>query len=202
MINFPIRRAVLAVLAVAALSLPVAAQTDAAFAAALGKIPSGMATLAQLKTTPQKPAAAQGPAAPAAVWQKVFHTVLRYGTRSAVPGTLGFSYLLKETFTTPDDHHISQSVNFLGVPAADGTVGVVAALFIATERYYDPNTNEGRIESSVFEADGAGKLKSAFHRTTIMTASGTTAGAPVNLDLAAPATSDEFSAFLEWWSKN
>ncbi|MDD5303051.1 MAG: hypothetical protein PHS14_08065 [Elusimicrobia bacterium] len=200
-----LRRTALAVAAAAALALPAAAQTDAAFASALGKIPSGLATMAQLKTQPQAPAAAQvqGPAAPADVWQKVFQTALRYGTREAVPNTPGFSYLLKETFTTPDGRQVTQSVNFLVAPAGNGKVRAVAALFVAMDFSYDPKTKKGRIESSVFEADGAGKLKSAFHRTDIVVSeTDSTDGTPVNLDLAASDTKGEFDAFLEWWSKD
>lgn len=58
MINPLLRRSILAASALAVLTLPAVAQSDAAFASALGVIPSGLATMAQLKTVSQIPAGA------------------------------------------------------------------------------------------------------------------------------------------------
>ena len=160
--------------------------------------------MAQLKAQAQVPVAAQaqGQAAPADVWQKVFQTVLRYGTRAAVPDTPGFSYQIVETFSV-DGHEVLQSVTFIVVPAGNGNVRAVAALFVTIETARDPKDNRLRSESSVFEATGAGRLKSAFHRTDIIVSkTEKTEGTPVNLDLAAPDTMGEFAAMLDWWAKD
>jgi len=77
-------RATLAAAAVAALSIPAAAQRDAAFASAIGKLPSGLETTAQLKTQSQVPLAQaqpQGPAATDAAWRKVMELIRLKGER-------------------------------------------------------------------------------------------------------------------------
>lgn len=89
MINPLLRRSVLASMAVASLSFPAGARSDAAFAAALGKPLPGLAAMARLKIQSQIqsqiPAAAQaqvsGPAAPADVWKKILDTVRRDGVK-------------------------------------------------------------------------------------------------------------------------
>lgn len=193
------RCAALSVAVAAVLSLPAAAQTDAAFASALGKLPSGLATAAQLKTAPQAPAQVQGPTAPADVWQKVFETALHYGEREAVPNTPGFSYLLRESFTTPKGRVIRHSVNFLVVPAGNGRLKAVAAEFIYMEIVFDPKTNQRSLASSVFDADGSGRLTQAFRRTDSVTGTVRTEGTPEPLDLSAADTKGEFESMLEYW---
>lgn len=205
MINPSLRRAVLAAFAVASLSLPAAAQTDAAFASTLGKLPSGLATMAQLKTQSQVPPAAQvqGPTVPADVWRKVFQTALRYGKREAVPNTPGFSYTRQETFTTPRGRQVSQAFNFLVVPLANGQVRAVAAQFVRIETIYDTKTKQGRLEAVFVETDGAGKLENAFYRTdTFVSDAPATEGTPVAMDLADPDTLGGFTKMLEWWVRD
>lgn len=203
MINPLLRRAVLAASALAALSLPSAAQTDAAFASALGKIPSGLATMAQLKTQSQAPAQVLGPTAPADVWQKVFKNALRYGKREPVPNTPGFSYFAVDQANTPKGTQLTLGLTFLVAPAGNGNVKAVAAQFTYIEISYDANTKQSTVISSVFETDGTGRLKRAFHQTDVeKSETDKIKGTPVNLDLGAPDTKLEFDGFLDYWSKD
>lgn len=81
----PLRRAALAAAAVAVLSFPAAARSDAAFAASLGQPLAGLATMAELKTRPQiiaVQAPAQGPTVPHADWRKVMELIRLQGKRS------------------------------------------------------------------------------------------------------------------------
>lgn len=88
MIHLPLCRAAFAA---AALFLGTAtqsasAQTDADFASALGETPAGPATMTQLKTQPQRPAAAtitEVPTAPADAWKKILDKVKRDGVKGA-----------------------------------------------------------------------------------------------------------------------
>ena len=205
MVNSSIRRAVLVVAAIASLSNRAAAQTDAAFASALGKVPSGLATMAQLKTRSQIPVAAQvpGPTVPADVWRKVFQTALRYGKREAVPNTPGFSYTYEETFTTPKGRTVTQAINFLVVPIKNGQLRALAAQFVRIENIYDAKTKQGRLESVFVETDGAGMLKNAFSRIdAYVSGAPATEGTPVTIDLAAPDTMDGVLSMLEWWVRD
>lgn len=199
MIKSHLSCAALSVAVAAVLSLPAAAQTDAAFASALGKLPSGLATAAQLKTAPQAPVQVQGPTAPADVWQKVFEAALRYGKREAIPNTQGFSYLISESFTTPKGRVIKQSVNFLVVPVGNGRLKAVAAELIYMEFMVDPKTKQGSLASSVFATDGSGRLTKAFRRADSVIGTVRTEGTPVPLDLSAPDTKGEFESMLEYW---
>lgn len=203
MINFPILRAVLAASAAAALSLPAAAQTDAAFASALGKIPSGLAAMASLKTKPQKPAAVQGPIAPADIWQEVLDTALYSGKSKPLPNTPLVSYMIEENFIDPKvDYARIQSVNVLILPASDEGYRVWAAQFVVIENTYVPERRHARLDSWVFETDGSGRLQSALHITDIVVSeTEKTKGTPEKLDLADPKTKARYDAMLEHWAR-
>lgn len=91
MIISPLRRTALAAAAVAALSFPAAARSDAAFAASLGKPLAGLATMAELKTRPQiiaVQAPAQGPGVPQAEWRKVTELIRLQGKRGEGKGDI------------------------------------------------------------------------------------------------------------------
>jgi hypothetical protein len=205
MINPSLRRAVLVIAAVASLSIRAAAQTDAAFASALGKVPSGLATMTQLKTRSQIPVAAQveGPRIRAGVWQNVFKTALRIGTREAIPNSPGFTYYYEDTITTPSGSQVTQSLLFLVVPVENGQVRAVAAQFTRAETTYDKVTKQGRIETVVVETDGTGQMKNGFYRTdTFVSDAPTTEGTPVAIDLGDLNTMGGFRRMVEWWDRD
>lgn len=206
MLKLPLLRAVLAA---AALSLPASAQSDAAFASALGKLPSGLAAMAQLKTAPQAPAPAQvqGPAAPADVWKKVSNNALSYGEPARTEGSDLIAYKISEELVIKKGAHLlTQSLNFLVLPVGNGKFRAAGALFIVTEIVYTAETKQAVRESWVFEVSGSGRLTSAQHDVTTFTeipnGKPTKTESPVEiLALDAELTAKQFTAMLEYWSR-
>jgi hypothetical protein len=198
-----LRRAALVVASVAFLASRASAQSDATFASTLGKMPAGLATMAQLKTEPQKPPQAQGPTAPADVWRKVFSTVLRTGTHEAIPDSPLISYTTVDQFTTPRGRVVKYAATFLVMPAENGKVRAVAAMFTMTQISWIPAKNIWLVDLRVYETDGGGRVKRAYNVTdTVVSETEKTEGAPEEMDLADPATKDEFELTLDWWFKS
>jgi hypothetical protein len=205
MITSTPRRAMFVVAAIAALSIQAAAQTDAAFASALGKIPSGLATMAQLKTRSQIPVAAQveGPRIRAGVWQNVFKTALRYGKREAIPNSPAVTFYYEEAITTPSGSRVIQSLYFLVEPIENGQGRAVAAQFTRAEIIYNKETKQSRIEVVVVDTDGTGQMKNGFYRTdTFASADSVTEGTPVAIDLGDLNTMGGFRRMVDWWDRN
>lgn len=117
---------------ISALALPAAAQSDAGFAAALGKSPSGLATMAQLKTVSQAPAEAKakGPAVPAGAWKEMLTKAMRDGRRESESSD---SRWLQETVGDPDGEHTTRLlIVFLVLDDNDRIVTDGGALTLAT----------------------------------------------------------------------
>lgn len=198
-----LRRTALVAASVAFLSLRASAQSDAAFASALGKIPAGLTTMAQLKTESQKPPQAQGPTAPADVWRKVFDTVLRKGTQEALPNSPLIAYTSEDQFTTPKGRVVKYTAIFIVMPTEKGRVRAVGAMFTFMQTIWVPEKGHVQADSRVFETDGAGLVKRAYHVTDIgVSETDKTEGTPEDMDLAAPETKSEFELTLDWWFKS
>jgi len=117
---------------IAALTVPAAAQSDAGFAAALGKAPSGLATMAQLKTVSQAPAAAKakGPTVPAGAWTEMMNKAMRDGRRESEDSA---SRWLQEVVGDPDGEHTTRLlIVFLALDDNDRIVTDGGALTLAT----------------------------------------------------------------------
>lgn len=171
MIPPSLRRTVLAAAAVAVLSLPAAAQSDAAFAAALGKAPSALATMAQLKTAVQAPAAAKakGPTVPAAAWTEMLNKAMRDGRRESEDSDTRW---LQEVAGDPDGEHTRRLLMvFLVLDENDRIVTDGGALSLATYTWA-PAGPDGIRRLLVSEAwtlliSGSGEVTEAAIVTTL-----------------------------------
>lgn len=204
-----LRRSGLLLAVAASLSLRASAQSDAAFASALGRLPSGLAVLARLKTASQAPAPAQvqGPIAPAALWTKVFDNAKAYGEVTHPDGPLSISYGIDQKLTfKPNLHEQLFSMDFLARSDESGRILPVAGLFTVVEAVYKPATKQTTRHSWVFETNGSGRLTSAkrYFSTFTKSAGGETTrtDAPVEImALDAELTTEAFTAMLEFWAR-
>lgn len=154
--------------------LPAAAQTDAAFSAALGKPLPGQAMMAQLKTRSQVPPApqAQGPVAPAAAWQKLLNVVVGQGEKTVNPATQVVSYTLDKS---DDVAHQTVGITAVGRTLPDGKVSVRAVL-LSFGQTLALNLPSGFVvvnENWFLEVQGDGRLKKVTY-IKIETAAGKT----------------------------
>ncbi len=200
MTNSSLRLAVFAAAAVAVLSLPAAAQNDAAFAAALGKIPSGLATIAQLKSEPQKPAAAPaqvlGPAVPKVAWQKILKTVYEKGAYTTTGGSSPiFNHTFGEKASDPASEYTYMGIQTREIPATSTT------LKIDTVTFFAQTTTDERALTWEFITDPEGRVKSARFATTAITPEGKYgAETIINLDISEPQIAARYDAIIKYWS--
>lgn len=186
----------------AALCLPASAQNDAAFAAALGKLPAGLATMAQLKTRPQVPPSsqAQGPVAPAAAWQKLLDLVAGRGQRTVDPATKAVSCYLERS-GEPDGQ--IYAITAAGRILPDGKVSVHTVLL----RYGQTlplNTRNGLVtvyEDWFLEVQGDGRLKKITY-VKVESAAGNILESPPTLeDMNSEDMKSLFSGLVQSWTE-
>lgn len=122
MIMNSIGRVSLVSAAIAVSAFRAAAQTDAAFASALGDIPSGLATMAELKTEPQRPVGA----GLSAEWLKTIAAVRKSGACVTEPNTPLVTCQLEDTVEENYGRMIYH-ISITGVIATDGTFKMTSA---------------------------------------------------------------------------
>lgn len=197
-----LRRTALAASAIAVLALPAAAQGDAAFAAALGKLPAGLATTAQLKTRPQVPPSsqAQGPVAPAAAWQKLIDLLVGKGKRTVDPATKTVSCFLERPGEAPGEIY---TITAAGRILPDGKISLHTVLL----RYGQAmplNTRNGLVtiyEDWYLEVQGDGRLKKITY-VEIESASGIIVEHPPKLeDMDSEDMKSLFSGLVQRWTE-
>lgn len=194
-----------AALAAAALLLGTAthsatAQTDAAFASALGETPAGLATMAQLKTQPQRPAAATQdmvPTAPADAWKKILDKVKRDGVKRA------------------DEDFFTQSLSvFSGDRARGYEVHRVTVFFSASQNLkvvgvefvHEQGTllwTQDLMGTDHWDilADYSGKAGHAiFEQSTYEPGASRIPGTPTVVDLADPRVKASFDKMIAFWA--
>lgn len=184
--------------AVLALSFPAAAQSDAAFASALGKLPSGLATMAQLKTAPQAPAQdpVLGPPVAHDDWMAIINLMRAEAEYEAPePGTT----LSKWSLTDSNPEYRQMDIVFFGRP--QGTfIAIGAAFFVAVKITELPN--ELRAETWIFTTDYLGRMKAASFQSATKAADGKITEYPLKeLDFADPKVAARFDAIIKHWSE-
>lgn len=190
-----------ALAALAALSLPAAASTDASFAAALGQAPAGLAVMAQLKTQTQRPAAAQVqvPTAPAEAWKNILDKVASEGvkgtdapfftqTLTVVRGDSTFGY---------ERHRVTVS----SLLDANKRLKVVGVEF---DHEHDTvlwkNDLIGTDHWDIL-ADSSGKAGQAiYEQSTYKQGTSRIPGTPALVDLADPRVKASFDQMIAFWS--
>lgn len=204
MISSSLRRAGLLLAAIASLSIQAVAQTDAAFAAALGKIPSGLATMAQLKTKPQKPATdpVLGPPAPHAAWMQILTVAREYGEykEPTGPEELG-EWSITDDIEDPKSEFRQMSLTIIGRPLGATNIAIGVAFFTAMK--LTATTSEVRAETWTFATDYLGRVKEASYQSATKTLDGKIVLVPSkNLDIADPKTAAQYDAIIKYWSRN
>lgn len=195
-------RAGLALLVVASLSLRAAAQTDAAFASALGEAPAGLATLARLKKKAQKPAAPKAPTANDAVWQKVLEAVKTDGVYTPEAGRMPGTFSLEDVMGDPKANHTIQGITVGGLLNEEGQFQAIGAILIVSNFKLDPKDGNWRVEQWVFETDIYGQVANAGHGTAVQTPDGkVVSAAPDKLNPADPKIQAQYDAMLKHWAE-
>lgn len=206
MIDSTLRRTVLAAAAVAALSFPAVAQSDAAFAAALGKPLPALAAMAQLQTQPQKPAAApaqvKGPAAPADVWAKVLAVAKLQGAKTQYDPQFNLYALLDFVYDAP---HATEY--YLGAYAlsSDTAQNIVKVNFSARDTTEIPGTRLVSFVIWTFTTDASGRLTLAECRKgskTVGTVSNPLIVSVEKLYLDDPKGKARFDETLRYWAEH
>jgi hypothetical protein len=204
MINFSIRRGVLVVAAIAFLSIRAAAQTDAAFASALGGVPSGLATMAQLKTVSQKPATdpALGPPVSNDAWMKILTVARRDGEYTEpAPGEsedLG-RWSITDDVKDPKSEFRQMSLTIIGRPLDETSMAIGLVFFGAMK--LTATTTEVRAETWTFTTDHLGRVREASCQVATKTLDGKITLGPIkNLNIADPKTAAQYDAIIKYWA--
>lgn len=181
---------------IAALALPVAAQTDAAFAAALGEAPAGLEAAAQLKTKPQAPAA-QALAAPADVWKKIVARVKAISEYSPIIDGI----IVEDFLGNPKGNRSQHVITLFGSPDANGAFVFEEACIEFSETTLDPKDGNWHGASWTFYVDPAGKVVGRTYGESVRTPDERVlSGGPVKLDSADPRVAARFDAMIKYWS--
>ena len=195
MINSSLRRTALAAAAAACLSLPAAAQSDAALSVALGALHAPLAAMAQLKTQSQTPAPPQlkGPTAPADLWKKILDSA-RKGTFAVEPNGIirrKRDAQIDYSATSATQHHVT----VFSTVRPDGHEGVGGALFVVSEFNMDA-AGVMRIDHWVFGTNRSGQLLDADHHVDIDGKNRVTS----HLGLGDPQTKTRFDEMVKFWA--
>lgn len=196
---FPLRLAVLAAAVTVSASFRASAQTDAAFASALSKAPSGLATMAQLKTQSQVPAAAlaQGPVAPGGDWKKALERVRLDGVAGESEGFITRSLTIAAR-DAAGDRRIHGIIVFYFVDA-NGSLKV-AGVELSLEQSV-LKTGTIRTDYWLMIAKPSGRVDQAVYRQRVdVPGEEIIPGVPVAVDLADPEVKARFDEMLAFWS--
>ncbi len=181
------------------LAFPAAAQTDVGSAASLGKLPSGLATMAPLKTQSQVPPAAQvqGPTASAKDWVWVGRTAVNLGDHTVDHrGNVdvhSFSY--KQDQTAPSGEFDNFEILVLAIPASGGQDEgfLPQAVLLTVMQGKLLRGGASVIETWHFEASGTGQLKKVTYTKGHSDGTSPMVTAPdVLLDITSPKTKKLF----------
>lgn len=205
MIPYSIRRALLVLAAAAFMISRAAAQTDAAFSAALAEGAPSFAALAKAKAKPQKPSPAPAPKAPAAndaVWQKVLETVKRDGKYKPGAGPLPGAFTIDDSTGDPKAAHTEHGVAVLGLVNDEELFEAMGAVFVVKSYTLDPKDGNWRVDQWMFMTDIYGEAGDGGHVVVVQTPDGKTVSAtPEPLNPADPKIQAQFDAMLKHWAE-
>jgi len=196
-----LRRAGLAASLFAALSVPAAAQSDAAFTQSLAAPPRWLASTAQLKTRPQKPAAAKPPEADDAVWAKVIETVKRDGKFKDGGGFMPSIFSIEDVSGDPKADHSMRGVSFVGGVNEEEQFEAMGALLVFQDFKLGKDGNF-QIDQWVFQTDVYGRVGNVGHGTVVQTPDGKVLSTtPDKLSPGDPKIQAQFDALLKHWAE-
>ncbi|MEQ1918956.1 MAG: hypothetical protein ABL955_07125 [Elusimicrobiota bacterium] len=204
MITLSLRRAGLAAAVIASLSLRASAQSDAAFASALGEAPAGLATMAQLKTKPQKPAAVpvKPPSAPDAVWEKVLETVKKDGVYRAEAGPMPGMFSIEDSSGDVKANHTMQGITVLGLLNEEEKFEPMGVMLISQDFKLDTKSGNMNVDQWAFEVDVYGQVENAVRIVVVKSPDGKTVSAtPEKLNPADPKIQAQYDTMLKHWAE-
>lgn len=197
-----LRRAGVALVVVAAVSIQAAASSNDSFAAALGDIRAPLANAAKSKAKPQIPAAPKAPSAPDAVWQKVLEAVRNDGKYRPETDEMPGSFSLSEVAGDPKGDHIVREIAVLGMLNEDEQFQAMGAVFVVKSYKLDAKDGNWLIDQWLFQADIYGDVMNAGHGVVIQSPDGKTLSAvPDQLDPADPKIQAQYDAMLKHWAE-
>lgn len=204
MIISSLRRAGLAVAVIASFSLRSAAQSDAVFASALAEAPAGLATLAQLKAKPQKPAAPKikAPSAPEAVWQKVLEAVKTEGKYKPEAEQLPGMFTIEDLTGDPKADHTKNVVTVAGMLNDEEQFQALGAMLVVQEFKLDAKDGNWHVDMWIFQTDIYGDVSNAAHGAMIQSPDGKTLSqTPDKLSPSDPKIQAQYDAMLKYWAE-
>ena len=204
MIHSSLRHAAPLLVLLSALPLRAVAQSDAAFASALGEAPAGIATLAQLKAKPQKPAAptVKPPSAPDAVWQKVLEAVKNDGKYKPESGPMPGMFTIEDTVGDAKADHSMQGITVLGLLNDDEKFEAMGVMLILKDAKLDAKSGNMSVDQWAFEVDIYGEVGNAVHIVSIQTPDGKiVSSTPEKLNPADPKIQAQYDAMLKHWAE-
>ncbi len=202
MITPSLRRAGLLLVVASTLSLRASAQSDAAFASALGQGAPSFATLSQFKLKPQKPAAPQAPAADDAVWQKVLAAVKADGKYTPEAGMKPGSFSIKDSTGDPKGEHTTSAITVMGLLNDEGKFEPMGVMLVFEAAVRDPKDGNLRVEQWMFAADVYGSVENAGHGTAVVAPDGKPLSTtPDKLNPSDPKIQAQYDAMLKHWAE-
>lgn len=200
MITASLRRAAPLLALLAALPIRASAQSDAAFAAALGQIAAPLAAAAKSKAKPQKPAAPKAPSAPDAVWQKVLEAVRNDGTYTPQLGPMPGSFTLEDFTGDLKAEYAMQGVKFVGRLNKDGKFEAAGAVLVSNKASLSPKDGSFNIDHWIIMTDVYGQVAMANHATAVRTPAGITVPAAKS-NLSSAEVQAQYDAMLKHWAE-
>jgi len=204
MITLSLRRAGLAAAVIASLSIHASAQSDSAFATALGAIPSGLATMAQLKTKPQRPdaPAVKPPSASDAVWQKVLETVKNDGVYKPEAGQMPGMFTIEDSAGDVKANHTMQAISAVGLLNEEEKFELMGVMLIIQDFKLDAKSGNMTVDQWAFEVDVYGQVGNAVHVVVVKSPDGKTVSAtPEKLNPADPKIQAQYDTMLKHWAE-
>lgn len=204
MITSSTRRAVLVVAVIAFFVSRAAAQSDQAFASALGQSPAGLATIADLKAKPQKPATTppKAPSAPDAVWQKVLEAVKADGKFIAGAGPMPSMFSIQDSTGDPKANHAKQHITVVGMLNEEEQFEAMGVMLVAQTFKLDPKDGNTTVDQWAFEVDIYGEVGNAVHVVVIKSSDGKVISAtPEKLNPADPKIQAQYDMMLKHWAE-
>ena len=197
-----LRRAGIALVVVAAVSIQAAASSDDAFSSDLGDIRAPLATAGKSKAKPQIPAAPKAPSAPDAVWRKVLEAVKNDGQYRPEAGQMPGAFSLSDVVGEPKGDRVVWKIAVLGMLNEDEQFEAMGAILVAKEYTLDAKDGNWHIDQWLFQTNIYGDVMNAGHGVVIQSPDGKPVSAvPDQLNPADPKIQAQYDAMLKHWAE-
>jgi len=201
-----LRRAGLLAAVAALLPVSAAAQSDAAFAAALQQGAPTPAQFAQVKKKARKPAepapAPKATSADEALWAKALETVKRDGKYKEGNVLMPGSFSIQESSGDPKGEFSKRAISVLGMINDEELFEPMGAVIVLVEAKRDPATGNVNLEQWMFQTDIYGEVGDFVFSTTTMSPDGKPlAPTRSEKDPADPKVKTKLDAMLKHWAE-